>query len=150
MSGWPRRGGWREGAGCGTGDGPRSRSRCRGPRCRVGEGVAVAKRVAADLRSHGWRLERVLTYNGSEFGSQVFGDAVRALGATQTFIGRGRPQTNGAVERVQRRSSTSAGDRPSRGASCPSSVASSGTSRRTSRSTMAGAHIGRPTRGLTP
>jgi transposase InsO family protein len=63
---------------------------------------ALAKRVAADLRSHGWRLERVLTDNGSEFRSSVFGDAVRELGASQTFIRAGRPATNGAVERVQR------------------------------------------------
>lgn len=63
---------------------------------------ALAKRVAADLRAHGWRLERVLTDNGSEFRSQVFGDTVRTLGATQTFIRPGRPATNGSVERVQR------------------------------------------------
>jgi transposase InsO family protein len=63
---------------------------------------ALAKRVAADLRSHGWRLERVLTDNGSEFRSGVFGDTIRDLGATQTFIRAGRPATNGAVERVQR------------------------------------------------
>lgn len=63
---------------------------------------ALARRVAADLRSHGWRLERVLTDNGSEFRSQVFGDTVRDLGARQTFIRAGRPATNGAVERVQR------------------------------------------------
>ena len=63
---------------------------------------ALARRVAADLASHGWRLERVLTDNGSEFRSQVFGDTVRELGATQTFIRAGRPATNGAVERVQR------------------------------------------------
>jgi transposase InsO family protein len=63
---------------------------------------ALARRVAADLRAHGWRLERVLTDNGSEFRSQVFGDSVRGLGASQTFIRAGRPATNGAVERVQR------------------------------------------------
>ena len=63
---------------------------------------ALARRVAADLRGHGWRLERVLSDNGSEFRSQVFGDAVRALGAHQTFIRAGRPATNGGVERVQR------------------------------------------------
>ena len=63
---------------------------------------ALAKRVAADLRSHGWRLERVLTDNGSEFRSSVFGTAIRDLGAAQTFIRPGRPTTNGAVERVQR------------------------------------------------
>ena len=63
---------------------------------------ALAKRVAADLRAHGWRLERVLSDNGSEFRSAAFGDTVRELGAVQTFIRPGRPATNGAVERVQR------------------------------------------------
>lgn len=63
---------------------------------------ALARRVAADLRAHGWRLERVLTDNGSEFRSQVFGTTVRELGAVQTRIRPGRPTTNGAVERVQR------------------------------------------------
>ena len=63
---------------------------------------ALAKRVAADLRTHGWRLERVLTDNGSEFRSSAFGATIRDLGAVQTFIRPGRPATNGAVERVQR------------------------------------------------
>jgi len=63
---------------------------------------ALARRVAADLRSHGWRLERVLTDNGSEFRSAVFGATVAELGGRQTFIRAGRPATNGAVERVQR------------------------------------------------
>jgi transposase InsO family protein len=62
----------------------------------------LARRVAADLAAHGWRLERVLTDNGSEFRSSDFGDTIRELGATQTFIRPGRPMTNGAVERVQR------------------------------------------------
>lgn len=63
---------------------------------------ALARRVAADLAAHGWRLERVLTDNGSEFRSAEFGATVAALGASQTFIRPGRPTTNGAVERVQR------------------------------------------------
>jgi transposase InsO family protein len=62
----------------------------------------LARRVAADLARHGWRLERVLSDNGSEFRSGQFGDALRELGASQTFIRAGRPATNGAVERVQR------------------------------------------------
>ena len=62
----------------------------------------LARRVAADLAAHGWRLERVLTDNGSEFRSALFGDTVRVLGARQSFIRPGRPATNGAVERVQR------------------------------------------------
>ena len=63
---------------------------------------ALARRVAADLARHGFRLERVLSDNGSEFHSSEFGDTLRALGAVQTFIRPGRPMTNGAVERVQR------------------------------------------------
>jgi transposase InsO family protein len=63
---------------------------------------ALARRVAADLRSAGWRLERVLTDNGSEFRSGEFGATVAAIGVRQTFIRPGRPTTNGAVERVQR------------------------------------------------
>ena len=62
----------------------------------------LAKRVAADLASMGWRLERVLTDNGSEFRSSAFGDALRDVGAVQTRIHPGRPTSNGSVERVQR------------------------------------------------
>jgi transposase InsO family protein len=63
---------------------------------------ALARRVAADLASHGWALEGVLTDNGSEFRSHDFGATVRELRARQRFIHPGRPTTNGAVERVQR------------------------------------------------
>ncbi|MEO6350175.1 MAG: DDE-type integrase/transposase/recombinase [Candidatus Limnocylindrales bacterium] len=63
---------------------------------------SLARRVAADLRTHGWRLERVLTDNGSEFRSAEFESTLHELGARHTFIHAGRPQTNGAVERVQR------------------------------------------------
>jgi transposase InsO family protein len=62
----------------------------------------LARRVAADLATHGWRLERVLSDNGSEFRSSEFGRTIAGLGARQTFIRPGRPTTNGAVERVQR------------------------------------------------
>lgn len=62
----------------------------------------LARRVAADLAAHGWRLERALTDNGSEFRSSVFDDTLRDLGARHSFIHAGRPATNGAVERVQR------------------------------------------------
>jgi len=62
----------------------------------------LARRVAADLASFGWRLERALTDNGSEFRSSEFGDALRELGAVQTRIHPGRPTSNGSVERVQR------------------------------------------------
>ncbi|HEV8054222.1 MAG: transposase [Chloroflexi bacterium] len=63
---------------------------------------ALARRVAAELATQGWQLERVLTDNGSEFRSAEFGQAIAELGARQTFIRAGRPATNGAVERVQR------------------------------------------------
>ena len=62
----------------------------------------LARRVAADLASWGWRLERVITDNGQEFRSQVFGDTLRELGTVQTRIHPGRPTSNGSVERVQR------------------------------------------------
>ena len=54
-----------------------------------GTRAGLARRVAADLAAHGWRLERVLTDNGSEFRSSDFGDTLRELGATQTFIRAG-------------------------------------------------------------
>jgi transposase InsO family protein len=62
----------------------------------------LARRVAADLARWGFRLERVLSDNGSEFRSAEFGATLQELGAVQTFIRPGRPATNGAVERVQR------------------------------------------------
>jgi transposase InsO family protein len=61
----------------------------------------LARRVAADLRAAGWRLERVLSDNGSEFRG-AFTDTLTALGARQTRIQAGRPQTNGAVEALHK------------------------------------------------
>ena len=55
----------------------------------------------ADLAARGWELETVMTDNGSEFRSRVFGETVAELGASQRFIHAARPQTNGCVERVQ-------------------------------------------------
>jgi transposase InsO family protein len=62
----------------------------------------LARRVAADLAARGWRLEAVMSDNASEFRSAEFEGAVARLGARHLFIRAGRPQTNGAVERVQR------------------------------------------------
>jgi transposase InsO family protein len=62
---------------------------------------ALARTVAADLAARGWKLERVMSDNASEFRSSVFGQTVARLGARHTFIRAGRPQTNGCVERVQ-------------------------------------------------
>jgi transposase InsO family protein len=63
---------------------------------------AFARRVARELQGAGWRLERVLTDNGNEFRAQRFGKGLMGLGATQTKIRAGRPQTNGHVERLHR------------------------------------------------
>ncbi len=62
---------------------------------------ALAHRVARDLQAAGWKLDRVLTDNGGEFGRRAF-DALLPAGVTHTQIRAGRPQTNGHVERLHR------------------------------------------------
>ena len=62
---------------------------------------ALARRVAKELQQAGWRLERVLTDNGNEFGRQAFGDRLPD-GVAHSQIRSGRPQTNGHVERLHR------------------------------------------------
>jgi transposase InsO family protein len=62
---------------------------------------ALARRVAAELQRAGWRLERVLSDNGSEFGRQAFGSRLPDSVA-HSQIRSGRPQTNGHVERLHR------------------------------------------------
>ena len=44
----------------------------------------------------------MLTDNGNEFRAERFHHAITALGARQTRIRAGRPQTNGHVERLHR------------------------------------------------
>jgi transposase InsO family protein len=61
----------------------------------------LAPTVAADLASHGWQLERVMSDNACEFRSASFHATITKLGARHSFIRAGRPQTNGSVERVQ-------------------------------------------------
>lgn len=61
----------------------------------------LARRVARELSARGWKLEAVMSDNGSEFRARAFGQTVSSLGAKQRFIHAGRPQTNGCVERVQ-------------------------------------------------
>ena len=63
---------------------------------------ALAARVAEDLAARGWKLETILTDNGSEFRSREFTRSVLDLGGKHRFIHAGRPQSNGCVERVQR------------------------------------------------
>ena len=61
----------------------------------------LARQVAADLASRGWKLERVMSDNAQEFRSSVFQQTIAALGSRQSFSRAGRPQTNGCVEPVQ-------------------------------------------------
>jgi transposase InsO family protein len=61
----------------------------------------LARTVAADLATRGWRLERVMSDNPQEFRSTTFQQTVAQLGAKHTFIRAGRPQPNGCVERMQ-------------------------------------------------
>jgi transposase InsO family protein len=61
----------------------------------------LARRVAAELQAAGWRLERALTDNGSEFRGR-FEQTLERAGARATRIRAGRPQTNGAVEALHK------------------------------------------------
>ena len=69
--------------------------------------LSVSEEVRVRLRG-GWHVRcqasRASPATDSERSSDRpdFGDALRELGATQTIIHPGRPQTNGMVERVQR------------------------------------------------
>jgi transposase InsO family protein len=61
----------------------------------------LARRVAAELKAAGWRLERVLSDNGNEFRGD-FQTTVARLKARHTRIHAGRPQTNGNVEALHK------------------------------------------------
>jgi transposase InsO family protein len=74
--------------------------------CKYGNPIAaqtstLARRVAHDLKSAGWKLERVLSDNGNEF-KGTFNDTVTRLKARHTRIHAGRPQTNGNVEALHK------------------------------------------------
>ena len=62
---------------------------------------ALARRVAADLSTRGWRLETAMTDHGVEFGAEEFKATLARAGITHRRSTPGRPQTNGCVERVQ-------------------------------------------------
>lgn len=75
--------------------------------CKQGNPTALqasklARRVAADLKAAGWRLQRLLSDNGSEFRGPAFREALARLGARHTRIHAGRPQTNGHVEALHK------------------------------------------------
>jgi transposase len=60
-----------------------------------------ARRIAAELKAAGWRLERLLSDNGHEFKGE-FTPTVERLKVGHTRIHAGRPQTNGNVEALHR------------------------------------------------
>jgi transposase InsO family protein len=62
---------------------------------------ALARRVASELARAGWKLETLITDNGSEYRAHAFTDTLAALSVEQRRIRAGRPQTNGHVERLQ-------------------------------------------------
>jgi transposase InsO family protein len=64
-------------------------------------GSALVRPVAAELARAGWRLEAVITDNGSEFRASTLTDTLSELGVEQRRIRAGRPQTNGHIERLQ-------------------------------------------------
>ena len=68
----------------------------------VGFASSLARRVARELAQAGWRLEAVMTDNGSVFRNADFTGPLERLGTAHPLIHAGRPQTNGSVERVQR------------------------------------------------
>jgi transposase len=76
--------------------------RCPSGQPDQGQTSRFARRVAKDLARMGWRLERAITDNGNEFSRPRFPAAIAELGASQTRIKPGRPQSNGHVERLHR------------------------------------------------
>jgi transposase InsO family protein len=62
---------------------------------------ALVRRVASELAHAGWRLEAVITDNGSEYRAHAFTDTLARLFVEQRRIRADRPQTNGNVERLQ-------------------------------------------------
>jgi transposase InsO family protein len=63
--------------------------------------ASLVERVASELAAAGWRLEAVITDNGSEFRAHAFTDRLAALAIQQRRIRAGRPTSNGHVERLQ-------------------------------------------------
>jgi transposase InsO family protein len=63
--------------------------------------ASLVERVASELAAVGWRLEAVITDNGSEYRAHAFTDTLAQLSVEQRRIRAGRPQTNGHVERLQ-------------------------------------------------
>jgi transposase InsO family protein len=63
---------------------------------------ALARRVARELKTAGWKLERVLSDNGNEFRGEPFTATPARLNVRHSRIHAGRPQTNGHVEALHK------------------------------------------------
>jgi transposase InsO family protein len=62
---------------------------------------ALVRRVGSELAAAGWRLQTLISDNGSEFRAHEFLDALDELDVEQRRIRAGRPTSNGHVERLQ-------------------------------------------------
>ncbi len=82
----------------------------------------LARRVASDLASRGWPLDKVMTDNASEFRSAEFEAAVARLGARHLFTTPDGPRPTGWSSGCRRRSRRSAGSRPSPATSSPNTL----------------------------
>ena len=72
----------------------------------------LARQVASDLAARGWKLERVMTDNASEFRSATFAQTIAQLSARHSFIRAGRPRRTAVWSGSSRPSWKSAGSRP--------------------------------------
>jgi transposase InsO family protein len=73
----------------------------KGHTVRAANTSRFARRVAAELKAAGWKLERFISDNGNEFKGE-FATTAATLGAAHTRTHAGRPQTNGHVEALHK------------------------------------------------
>jgi hypothetical protein len=88
---------------------------------------ALVPRVAGALAQAGWRLEAVITDNGSEYRAAAFTDTPSS-GSSSGGSAPAAHRRTGRSSACSRRSSRNAGDSPSLGRSSPSCVTSTSTS----------------------
>jgi hypothetical protein len=74
---------------------------------------ALAQKVAADLAARGWRLERVMTDNASEFRAATFGQTMASSRPATASSGPAGRRPMAAWNGSSRRSWRSAGSRRS-------------------------------------
>jgi hypothetical protein len=73
----------------------------------------LARTVAADLAERGWKLERVMSDNASEFGSATFGQTIASSAPVIPSSGRGGRRPTAVSSGCSRPSWRSAGSQPS-------------------------------------